>query len=47
LKVRAVPTIYFIDSEGDPIMKPVVGYWDIENFQSYLDDAERKANPTK
>jgi protein disulfide-isomerase len=43
LKVRAVPTIYFIDSDGDPIMKPVVGYWDIENFQSYLDDAERKA----
>ncbi len=47
LKARAVPTIYFIDNDGDPIMKPVVGYWDIENFKSYLDDAERKANPTK
>ncbi len=43
LRARAVPTIYFLGKDGKPLMRPVVGYWNIENFNSYLDDAERLA----
>jgi thioredoxin-related protein len=43
LRARAVPTIYFLDTDGKPMMRPVVGYWNVENFQSYLDDAEKVA----
>jgi len=42
LRARAVPTIYFIDGNGKPFMRPVIGYWNIENFNSYLNDAERR-----
>lgn len=42
LRARAVPTIYFINKNGKPVMRPVIGYWSIENFNSYLDDAQRK-----
>ena len=42
LRARAVPTIYFLNSNGKPFMRPVIGYWNIENFNSYLSDAERK-----
>jgi len=42
LRARAVPTIYFLNSDGKPFMRPVIGYWNIENFNSYLNDAERR-----
>jgi len=42
LRARAVPTIYFLGSNGKPFMRPIIGYWNVENFSSYLDDAERR-----
>lgn len=42
LRVRVVPTIYFLDKNGKPLMRPVIGYWSAENFNSYLDDVERR-----
>jgi thioredoxin-related protein len=43
LRARAVPTIYFLDANGKPLMKPVIGYWNIKNFNSYIKFATRKA----
>ena len=42
LRARAVPTTYFVDFQGKPFMRPIIGYWNTENFSSYLDKAERK-----
>ena len=42
LRARVVPTIYFLYNNGKPIMRPVRGYWSVENFLSYLDDAQRR-----
>jgi len=47
LRARAVPTIYFVGADGKPFMRPVIGYWNIENFDSYLDDAERRFKRSK
>jgi thioredoxin-related protein len=43
LRARAVPTIYFLSAEGKPLMRPVIGYWNVENFLSYINRAEKQA----
>jgi thioredoxin-related protein len=43
LRARAVPTIYFLSAEGKKIMRPVMGYWNVENFMSYIGKAEKEA----
>lgn len=40
--VRGVPTIFFM-KENKAIIEEVVGYFDVQNFISYLDDVEKKA----
>lgn len=42
ISARLVPTTFFIDNNGKKLINPVVGYWDIENFSSYIDDAVKK-----
>ncbi len=42
LRARVVPTIYFLTKNGKPIIRPVRGYWGVENFNSYLDDVKRR-----
>ena len=42
LKVKGVPTTFFLDVSGKPIIKKVIGYWNVEDYLSYLDDVEYK-----
>jgi thioredoxin-related protein len=44
LRARAVPTIYFLSADGEKLMRrPVIGYWNVENFMSYINKAEKNA----
>lgn len=42
LKVKGVPTTFFLDVSGKPIIKKVVGYWNAEDYFSFLDDVDYK-----
>lgn len=42
LTVYGVPTTYFLYSDGTHIMRGAGGYWDVEDFASFMDDADRK-----
>ncbi|PHR58106.1 MAG: thioredoxin [Arcobacter sp.] len=42
LVAPGVPATYFLDSEGKPIIKKVMGYWNIEDYISFLDDVDYK-----
>lgn len=39
-KVGGVPTIFFMDSEKK-VIESVVGYFDVRDFTSYIDDVEK------
>lgn len=43
LSARMVPTTFFLDKSGQKLTPPAIGYWDAENFESYLMDALKKA----
>lgn len=43
LSARMVPTTFFLDKNGQKLTQPAIGYWDAENFESYLMDAIKKA----
>lgn len=40
LDAPGVPTTYFLDRAGKPIIKRVMGYWNVEDYMSYLDDVD-------
>jgi len=42
LNAPGVPSTYFLDRAGQPIIKRVMGYWNAEDYLSYLDDVEYK-----
>ncbi len=42
LKVKGVPTTFFLDVSGKPLIKKVVGYWNVEDYLSFLDDVDYK-----
>jgi len=37
-----VPATYFLNRNGQPIIKRVMGYWNAEDYHSYLDDVDYK-----
>ncbi len=42
LKVKGVPTTFFLDVSGKPLIKKVIGYWNAEDYLSFLDDVDYK-----
>jgi len=42
LKARGVPTTFFLDVNGKPIIKKVMGYWNVEDYMSFMDDVDYK-----
>jgi len=47
LEVKGVPTNFFLDVLGKPIVKKVVGYWNVEDYLFYLDDVDYKLGRKK
>lgn len=47
LQARAVPTTYFLDTNSQPIIRKVMGYWNAEDYLSYLDDVDYKLGRKK
>jgi len=42
LVATGVPASYFLNSDGKPIIKKVLGYWNVEDYHSFLDDVDYK-----
>jgi len=42
LNAPGVPATYFLSAEGEPIIKRVMGYWNVEDYNSFLDDVDYK-----
>ncbi len=42
LDSNGVPTTYFLNRAGQPIIKRMMGYWNAEDYISYLDDVDYK-----
>jgi len=42
LNAPGVPATYFLNAEGEPIIKRVMGYWNVEDYSSFLDDVDYK-----
>ena len=42
LEAPGVPATYFLNSDGKPIIKKVMGYWNAEDYASFLDDVDYK-----
>jgi len=42
LNAPGVPATHFLDRAGQPIIKRVMGYWNAEDYNSYLDDVDYK-----
>jgi thioredoxin-related protein len=42
LNAPGVPATYFLNRAGQPIIKRVMGYWNAEDYLSYLDDVDYK-----
>lgn len=38
---KYTPTIFFLDSRNQNIIRPILGYWDKESFLFYIKDLER------
>ncbi len=43
ITARMVPTTFFLDKTGQKLISPAIGFWEAEDFASYLTDALRKA----
>ena len=41
-KTRMVPTTFFMDKNGQKTAQSAVGYWEADDFLSYLNDALKK-----
>ena len=42
LVAPGVPATYFLDNNGKPIIRKVMGYWNAEDYFSFLDDVDYK-----
>lgn len=42
LEAPGVPATYFLNSDGKPIIRKVMGYWNVEDYISFLDDVDYK-----
>jgi thioredoxin-related protein len=42
LETNGVPTTYFLDEKGQAIIKRVTGYWNAEDYLSFMDDVDYK-----
>jgi len=42
LDAPGVPATYFLNARGEPIIKRVMGYWNVEDYSSFLDDVDYK-----
>ncbi len=40
---RLVPTTFFLDKDGQKLIPPAIGFWNAEDFGSYLSDALKKS----
>ncbi len=40
---RLVPTTFFLDKNGQKLISPAIGFWNAEDFGSYLNDALKKS----
>ena len=38
---KYTPTIFFLDENDRPIIRPILGYWEKESFLFYIKDLER------
>lgn len=47
LEAKAVPATYFLDTKGQPIIRKVMGYWNVEDYLSFLDDVDYKLGRKK
>lgn len=47
LNAPGVPATYFLDRTGQPIIKRVMGYWNVEDYLSYLNDVDYKLGKKK
>jgi len=43
ITARMVPTTFFLDKTGQKLTSPAIGFWEAEDFVSYLTDALKKA----
>ncbi len=43
ISARLVPTTYFLNKTGQKISQSAIGFWNAEDFTSYLTDAVKKA----
>jgi len=41
IKAKSVPKSFFLLSNGEPIIRGIVGYWSVEDYHSIMDDVER------
>jgi thioredoxin-related protein len=39
---KGVPTTYFLDENAEAIIKQTTGYWNAEDYLSFLDDVDYK-----
>jgi len=42
LEAPGVPTTYFLNHNARPLIKRVMGYWNVEDYLSFLDDVDYK-----
>lgn len=47
IKVGSVPATFFLDAKGNLIIKRVVGYWNAEDYLSYMNDVDYKLGKRK
>ena len=47
LQASGVPTTYFLDINDKPIIRKVRGYWNAEDYLSFLDDVDYKLGRKK
>lgn len=43
ITARLVPTTFFLDKTGQKLIPPAIGFWNTEDFESYLRDALKKS----
>jgi len=43
ITARMVPATFFLDKTGQKLSSPAIGFWEAEDFASYLNDALKKA----
>lgn len=47
LQAKMVPMTYFLYPNGEPIMRGTMGYWNVEDYLSIMDDVDYKIKKHK